>query len=51
MNEIIKTYTIYLSNGGEALAALVIGLAALQATWTALFLFGVAHLAQLFPGA
>lgn len=39
MNELIKSYTIYLSNGVEALAALVIGLATLQATWTALRLF------------
>ncbi|MFL6660300.1 MAG: DUF1622 domain-containing protein [Massilia sp.] len=39
MNDLIKTYTIFLSNGVEALAALVIALAALQATWTALGLF------------
>ncbi len=41
MNELIKTYTIYLSNGVEALAALVIALAALQATYQALRLFFV----------
>lgn len=39
MNELVKTYTIYLSNGVEALAALVIGLAVLQATFQALRLF------------
>ncbi len=39
MNELIKTYTIYLSNGVEALGALIITLAALQATWNAIELF------------
>jgi uncharacterized membrane protein len=39
MNALIKTYTIYLSNGVEALAALVIALASLQATAAALRLF------------
>jgi hypothetical protein len=31
MNDLIKTYTIYLSNGTEALAAFVIALAAVHA--------------------
>ena len=39
MNELIKTYTIYLSNGVEAFAALIIALGAVQATWQALLLF------------
>jgi uncharacterized membrane protein len=39
MNELIKTWTIYISNGVEALAALVITLAALQATGAAIALF------------
>ena len=39
MNELIKTYTIYLSGGVEAMAALVIALATLQAAGSALRLF------------
>jgi hypothetical protein len=39
MNELIKTYTIYLSGGVEAMAALVIALATLQAAGSALGLF------------
>lgn len=39
LNELIKTYTIDLATGVEALAALLIALAALQATWNALRLF------------
>lgn len=39
MNNVIKLYTIYLSNGVEACAALIIAVGALQATWQALKLF------------
>ena len=39
MNDLVKTYTIYLSNGVEACAALIIALGALQATWQAMRLF------------
>ena len=39
VNDLIKLYTIYLSNGVEAFAALIIALGALQATWKALTLF------------
>jgi hypothetical protein len=41
MNDLIKTYTIYLSNGTEALAAFVIALAAVQAAYHAVRLFRV----------
>ena len=39
MTDLIKTCTIYLASGVEALAALIISLAALHATWQALGLF------------
>jgi hypothetical protein len=39
MNDLIETYTIYLSNGTEALAAFVMALAAAQATCHAVRLF------------
>lgn len=39
MNDLIKTYTIYLSNGVEAFAALIIALAALEATFRSIALF------------
>lgn len=39
MIELFKTYTLYLSNGVEACAAIVIALAAIQATWQGLKLF------------
>jgi uncharacterized membrane protein len=41
MNELIKSYTIYLSTAVESCAALIIALAALQATFQALRLFVV----------
>ncbi len=37
--EAIKIYTVYLSNGVEGMAALIIAIAALQATYYALRLF------------
>lgn len=39
MNELIKSYTVHLATGVEACAALIISLAALQATFKAIHLF------------
>jgi uncharacterized membrane protein len=41
VNELIKSYTVHLATGVEACAALIISLAALQATFKAIHLFFV----------